>query len=411
MTSTFRRLPSCMAFYDHPRVKEKHCVRQPGVGFSYKGTRLLGITEFLRRTYYPVFTATRRSKGRAVTKKGKRSKGLIMGSMADSAITAYVKTGNTRKMAACPAARRLAAFLHCHKLKIVDAHVLIFEPNYGIATEMDVLCHGSTGLIVIENKTTLQTRAEHEQTYRRPDRDQPTLLRGLYTLHNSEYVHHQLQLACMLIMLKNTYNITATGHVLVASSDGLNHYPMSQDIINKLAASLYTRKHFHPAPKCLDQSIPLINYAFRPFVPKQPQPVIEECPPAITKFFLKNAPSAIDTCVLNYNTGKLSFLQRPDINLDMTVDLYAESTTTVYLFLIKSTLLTQKECANIIDIHATVLPSGHKASFYAICSLELALAARALNQPKKIELRVLYLPTGAKPYLRKIPISYLSKLR
>lgn len=400
-----------MAFYNHPRVKEKHCVRQPGVGFSYKGSRLLGITEYLRRTYFPVFTATRRSSGKPATKKGKRSKGLIMGSIADTAITDFVKTGNTRKMAACPSARRLAAFLFRYNLKIVDAHVLIFEPSYGIATEIDVLCHGLTGLVVIENKTTLQTRAEHEQTYRRPDRDQPTLLRGLYTLHNSEYVHHQLQLACMLIMLKNTYNIVATGHVLVASSDGLNHYPMNKDILDKLAASLYSRKYFYPAPKKLDQAIPLLNYAFRPFASTFPRTLIDECPPTINKFLQKHAPSALTTCILNYNTGKVSFLQRPDVVLDMVVDLYAESTTTVYLFLIKPTLLSQKQCEDIINPQVPVLPSGHKASFYATSSLELALAARALNQPKKIELRILYLPTGAKPYLRKIPISYLNKLR
>lgn len=376
----------------------------PGVGFSYRGTRLVGITEFLRRSYYPVFTATRRS-GRPTNSKQKRSKGLRMGSVCDSAITNYVKTGNIRKMAACPTARRIAAFLHRNNLKIVDAHVLIFEPRYGIATEIDVLCHGKSGLIVIENKTTLQSRAEHEQTYRRPDKDQPMLLKGLYTLHNSEYTHHQLQLASMLIMLKNTYNIIATGHILVASSDGLNHYPMNRDILNKLATALCTRQHFLPIPKCIDQSMPLVNYAFRPYTKPLQNLYLDECPLAIEKFIKKNAATA--TIVFHYNTGKISFHQRTDIVQELHVDIFAETTTVIYLFLIKSTNLSQKDCAT----HSSILPSGHAASFYGIASLELALAARALNPKKKVELRILYLPTGSKPYLRKVPTSYLTKLR
>lgn len=331
-----------------------------------------------------------------------------MGSVADSAITHYVKTGDVRKMAACPAARRLAAFLHKHELKLVDAHVLIFEANLGLATEIDVLCHGHSGLIVIENKTTLQTRAEHEYTYRMPDRDRPKLLRSLSSLRNSEYVHHQLQLALMLIMMKNTYNIRATGHILVASSDGLNHYPMNPEILNLMAIAVSSLRHFQPA--CLLKcTYPSVRYVYRPYVrgDSDAQSSSDSITPLPITSFLKKYPDAVITS--HYNTGTLSFYERPDVSASLHVDVCAETETTLFLFNVKTTDLTKLDCDN--DNERPSLPSNHKHTFANQCFLEMALAARALSTEKKIELRILFVVAESKPFLRKIPATFQSRIK
>ena len=408
-----------MVFYKHPFVVEKRCVRKPGVGFEYKGRRLMGITEFLRRSYYPQFTACRRGKkgaGKPSSKKH-RNLGMKMGSIADHAITDYVKTGSVRKMAACPTARRLAAFLHQNKLRIVDAHVLVCEPNYGIATEIDVLCHGAKGLVVIENKTTLQTKAEHCFSYKQADRNNPLLLRGLRSLVNSEYIHHQLQLAAMLIMLRNTYNVRATGHVVVATTDGISHYPMDQQILNLLATSLCSM-HYFTGPKNKIASAPLhpsVKYSLRPFLQACDEPPLDALPPLVAKFLAKKDAKLTS---LNHSVGTLSFYERPDIVLPVVVDIFAESPTTLYLFTVKHSNLDSKTCSSTdsAPVKAAKLPTGHSNSFLNTCCLELATKLHALSSStnanqKKIELRVVVLSSAPRPFMRVVPPSFRSALK
>lgn len=399
----FRFFASAIPFYDHPFVREKRCVRKPGVGFEYVGRRLVGITEFLRRAYFPVFKATRRGGA----KKGgpARNRGLRMGCIADHAITAYVKTGNARKMAHSPPARRLAAFLQQNKLKIVDAHVLICEPNYGIATEIDVLCQGVNGLVVIENKTTLQTRGEHERTYHQADRECPLLLRSLRTLLNNEYNHHQLQLACMIIILRNTYNIRATGHVLVASSDGLNHYPMNALILNQVATSLCTMHHFNPPRLISEKKNPVLGYCFRPYISQRPD-IPETLPLQIERFIKKNAPDA--DVKYNYGVGKLTFHERTDVELELKVDVFVESETSIFMFNCFQTDLDSKTCSLSTLPN---LPSGQSNSLLSNSMLEIAIAGKVLQPKKKLFLRVHFTPSKGKPFMRLVPVSYRTSLK
>jgi hypothetical protein len=402
-----------MAFYDHPFVVEKRCKRRVGVGFAYAGRRLLGVTEFIRRSYFPRFTANRRGGG-AREKVGRKSRnlGIRMGSRADSAITAYVKTGNMRKMATCPTARRLMEFLLKNNLSIVDAHVLICEPTYNIATEIDVLCHGNSGLVVIENKTTLQTRAQHEQTYRSPDREFPTLLHGLARFANSEYTHHQLQLACMLIMLKNTYNVKATGYIILASSDSLNHYPMCPIILNAVAAALNTRAHFSPSI-VRGLCCPAVAYKFREFLPrvsldldKEKTPIagqlIPQSLPSVVQLFLqKNAPTS--EIIYNPCIGDLSFHERPDVVISVNVDIFVESESKIYLFNLQPVDTCAKSDIHLPTGESPPLPNGSIASAATLAFLKLTLAAKAsIAQQKKIELRVVFIPTTGQPFLRLV---------
>lgn len=369
----------------------------------------MGVTEFIRRAYYPIFNPIRRKgyKQKSVLKSKKhRGRGLIMGSIADHIITDYVKTGNIRKMASCPAAKRIAFFLKKNKLELVDAHVLICEPNFGIATEIDVLCHANNKLVVIENKTTLQTRAEHEQTYRVADRDNPLLLKGLHSLLNSEYNHHQLQLACMLIMLKNTYKVNATGYILVASSDGLNHYPINQVILNLVATSLCTMHHFAPKSIPINHG-PTISYKFKPFIFPAEKKNYFKPPKLLQTFFKKKFPEA--TIFFKYHTGNLTFHERPDVNVQMFADIFIETEKTIYLF---SVIQTHLDAKDSLLSSEKKLPTGHTSTFQSLAFLDLAMTAFVLpkKQSKKIELRVMFESSKSSSFLRLVPKSFLSQL-
>ena len=386
------------------------------MGFEYRGRRMMGITEFLRRSYFPLFNATRRSfkvAGKS-SKKKHSSLGMRMGSKADHAITDYVKTGSVRKMAQCPAARRLAAFLHRNKLKLVDAHVLVCEPKYNLATEIDVLCNGVHGLVVIENKTTLQSLAEHNRTYKLPDRDNPVLLHGLRSLLNNEYNHHQLQLAAMLIILRNTYGIKATGHVLVASTDGLCHYPMNEQILNLLATSLCTMHHFQtPQLKIMtNPDLPSVSYSFRPYVSIETT-VITTLPKIATKLLEKNN---ADNIKINQIIGSTTFHERPDVVVPLTMDIIAESADEIFMFLVKHTALDTKSDIQSISSQTPKLPTGHRNSLLTSSSLELALKVHTflkgnLNHPKKIQMRILFMPEKGCPFLRVVPACFLKAVK
>jgi hypothetical protein len=373
-------------------------MRKPGVGFEYQGRRLVGITDHLRRNYFPHFQATRKS-----TQSKFRGLGLRMGSVADSAVTAYAKTGNFRKMAHSPAAHRLVTFLHRQGLDIVDAHVLVCDPGLGVATEIDVLTQGPRGLVVVENKTTLQCRAEHERTYKKPDRECPLMLRGYTSLLNNEYNHHQLQLAYMILMLKNTYNIDAGGLVLVASSDGLNHYPMNPAILALAQNVVGNQVLFAPLPS--NSVHPLLSYRFRAYLPKLapfsvdavvnpmnlPNMQVAQMHKTLHKILKRFTFSKMDTNVL---MGQVSFYERPDLVLNVTANLVLTSagdeTSPTHLLLIRQLPENPKSLA--FPVSTIKLPSGHKHTLLHAHMLELALLVLACKDIKgDISAHILYM--------------------
>lgn len=404
-------------------------MRKPGVGFEYQGRRMIGITDHLRRNYFPHFQATR---------KGANSKfrglGLRMGSVADSAVTAFAKTGNYRKMAHSPAAHRLVTFLNRQGLDIVDAHVLVCDPGIGVATEIDVLTHGPHGLVVVENKTTLQTRAEHERTYKKPDRECPLLLKGYLSLLNNEYNHHQLQLAYMLLMLKNTYNIDAGGIVLVASSDGLNHYPINPAILNLARSVVNSQVLFNPVPS--NSQYPLLSYRFRAFLPKpfdMPAINIESVSVADFRFCrddgvnadIKKALSRFKGTVHPLQTGKISFYERPDLVLPVTANIFLknEHEKSIHLFLVRSLPVDSKMLLH--PVSTVKLPSGHKHTLLNAHFLELAVTVAAMDK-KTIDshdftAHIIYVDVDRdvlleaekrrKPLLRSLPKAFLKAVR
>lgn len=321
-----------------------------------------------------------------------------MGSVADSAVTAFAKTGNFRKMAHCPAAHRLVTFLHRQELAIVDAHVLVCDPGLGVATEIDVLTEGPRGLVVVENKTTLQTRAEHERTYKKPDRECPLLLRGYLSLLNNEYNHHQLQLAYMILMLKNTYNIDAGGLVLVASSDGLNHYPMNPDILSLARSVVNNQVLFHSVP--VENLHPLLSYRFRAHFPKLspfallscetnislrtislPLAEIRFCDDDLVNGDIKKAMmrfKGAQTACTNVKTGDISFYERPDLVMPVTINIALQNDTTTHLVLVRSLPLDTKMLLH--PVSTIKLPSGHKHTLVNMHMLELAIAVSAIDK-------------------------------
>lgn len=327
---------------------------------------------------------------------------MRMGSVADNAITAFAKTGDFRKMARCKTAARLIQYLRNLNLQIADAHVLICDPNLGIATEIDVLCQGANGLVVIENKTTLQTRAEHERTYRKPDSSCPLMLRGFNSLLNNEYNHHQLQLASMIYMLKRTYNIHATGHVLVASSDSLNHYPMNPAILSLAFSVWYAQTIF--MPQIIKPPFPQIHYSLRPFLIERKREL--EIPAQITKF-----QSKIDGLIpiqSHFFTSNVCFYERSG-ERPCYVDFAIDAPDCLYLFNVVSTPYSLKEInlpQSAVMKGVKKLPNRQLNTFLNVEYLNLGVAAYALSgNAKKVEARLLIL--GPKKILRLVPRKFL----
>ena len=421
--SRLRFFPSAIPFYTHPFITANRCIRKPGVGFECDGRRLLGVTEYLRRNFYPTFKATRRATpNRSRTQPHSRGLGMRMGSIADHAITAFAKTGDLRKMTRSSAAQRLVHFLKINKLTIVDAHVLICDPSVGIATEIDVLCQGKSSLVVIENKTTLQSRTEHLRTYRTPDSEQPLLAGPLRTLLNNEYNHHQLQLALMLIMLKQTYNIRATGYVVMATVDGLIHYPINPTVFELTRSLLANQRHFRsPAYRqqlvCHDDpSILRLPYSYRPFLRTNSLPYYTAgtpLPPILLKFLKK---VKITTPQLQYTAGTLKFYDRPDVTEPIVADVYAETTDTIYIFALRATPFSPVQVADPISAPVKgvkILPGGYSNTLLSAIFLELAITTAVLQATtplKQIQSRVILLPDNAPPFSRKLPTTYIKKI-
>lgn len=353
---------------------------------------------------------------------------MRMGSIADHAITAFAKTGDIRKMTRSSAAQRLVHFLKINKLSIVDAHVLICDPSVGIATEIDVLCQGKTSLVVIENKTTLQSRTEHLRTYRTPDSEQPLLAGPLRTLLNNEYNHHQLQLALMLMMLKQTYNIRATGYVVMATVDGLIHYPINPTVFELTRSLLANQRHFRsPAYRQQlvshdDPTILRLPYSYRPFLRTNSVPhhttdttdtTDTPLPPILLKFLKK---VKITTPQLQYTAGTLKFYDRPDVTEPILADVYAETADTIYIFTLRPTSFSPAQAANPISAPVKgvkILPGGYSNTLLNATFLELAITTAVLQATtprKQIQSRVILLPDNAPPFFRKLPAAYIKKI-
>jgi hypothetical protein len=155
----------------------------------------------------------------------------------------------------------------------------------------------------------------------------------------------------MLIMLRNTYNVRATGHVLVASSDGISHYPMDQQILNLLATSLCSMHYFTgPKNKIVNSTEhPSVKYSLRPYLVACEEPPLDVLPPLVAKFLAKHDAKLTS---LNYKAGTLSFYERPDVTMPVLIDIYAESPTTLFLFTVKHTTLDSKSCISSDSIRA-----------------------------------------------------------
>ena len=236
--------PDAVKFYKHPRVVNRTCSHGFG-GFKCQGQRLLGVHAFLQQRYYPHFTATRKATGRPVHKKA----GQRAGSRADAMITKYITdkwtTPDGGKMRPTGAAANILNFVqNTYSLDILDAHVLVHDEVWGVATEIDLLAQTRTAhatLFVIENKTTLQTRAEHQRTYFMTDRGFPILQGRLKQERNNEYTHHQLQLAVMVSMLRRNYGLSQAidGAVIMRVKGGsVVRYPLEPRILEALEADM-----------------------------------------------------------------------------------------------------------------------------------------------------------------------------
>lgn len=293
-------------FYKHPSVVNHTCSHGFG-GFKCAGRRLVGVHAFLQGRYYPCFKATRKSSGRPHNQKA----GQRAGSRADAQITKYIAqrwerstptSGGGKMRPAGAAANLLNYVVGTYSLDILDAHVLVFDPEWGVATEIDVLAQTRTGtpnLFVIENKTTLQTRAEHLHTYFVADRGFPILRGQLQAERNNEYTHHQLQLAVMVSMLRRNYGLTGhiEGAVLMRVKGGtVIRYPLEPRILALLEADMASRL----VPVRLPYTMPTL---YRPYVMLPPVALHDTLLQGLTK------DGGVDPVAAAWQTRWLYYLQ------------------------------------------------------------------------------------------------------
>jgi len=91
--------------------------------------------------------------------------------------------------------------------------------------------------MIIEIKTTQYTLSQHQSIYKKPDPSVPEMRNGL---PNSEYWHHQMQLAAMVRTVNECYSVSTPvgGYVLVSCSDNkVVVYPLAPQAVS----GVYTR--------------------------------------------------------------------------------------------------------------------------------------------------------------------------
>lgn len=226
-------------FYTSECVRNHWCTAKAFDVFRIHGKPVPGIHEFMQTRYYPHFTAIRKA-GSGGHRHNKLA-GLKFGSKVDNLINQYVQSGYSTaartKMMANRAARQLVLKTvgDC-MLKILGAQVLVCDPEWGVATRIDVLAQTQTEdqrLVVVEYKTTKQKGRDARRTYYVADRAFPMLRGSLASEINSEYIHHQLQVIFSILMMERNYGLRrpVDGVVLLVCSDG-------EVIISKIAPRL-----------------------------------------------------------------------------------------------------------------------------------------------------------------------------
>jgi hypothetical protein len=168
----------------------------------------------------------------------------MVGCHTDAAISRYVKQVRASSSGVLQSRRGrqlVSTLVTSLRLKVVDSHVLIGNPVWKMATEIDVLCQAAPGLgarlMIIEIKTTQYTLSQHQSVYKKPDPSVPEMRNRL---PNSEYWHHQMQLAAMVRTVNECYSVSspAGGYVLVSCSDNkVVVYPLAPQAV----PGVYTR--------------------------------------------------------------------------------------------------------------------------------------------------------------------------
>lgn len=176
--------------------------------------KLIGICEYLDK-HFPY-------KRPHIARNGGNKHGISFGRMYDAAVTRAVTARTLPTKQRDRVSRGVCALFKLLKrlhLTAVAVQVPVQCNRIGVYTRIDLVCHDQNGTVVlVENKTTSHTFAQHRKIYGRNSATRKSILAN--GLPNTEYVHHQLQLGCMLTMAdtvkkKKTYR----GVVIVRCSD------------------------------------------------------------------------------------------------------------------------------------------------------------------------------------------------
>lgn len=220
--------------------------RPRGYAFAGHGGNASGITELLRRCYYPDY----RYRGGATGEKGKGPRGMRRGTKVDVEVRGVVRAlaaGETWKPGrdTHPLTTKFVRALDVLGLEPVTAQTCVGDPGEGLATGVD--------LVAMDRKTGRLVLVELKCGFNGyNDRGTGPMRHELAGFMNSPRFQHQLQLAVTLELFVRTFGLAPqTAYVLCANDNGVAYHelePAVKALAPAMVARLRARRAAGPDP-------------------------------------------------------------------------------------------------------------------------------------------------------------------
>ena len=183
----------------------------------------IGVTSFISK-----YLSGGRSFSPEVSTRHSADVGLSIGRFTDSLVRKVI-AGKAKLSVNDPWHKRALWFFDIvRQLKLTSlvAQVPVKDASLGIRTSIDVTARNALNkLVVIELKTTQDTKKQHKERYFKRCRQCPTLSNGL---PNTEFWRHALQCGFGMMCTGATQGV-----VIVVCSDGAVYYPVSSTACDK----------------------------------------------------------------------------------------------------------------------------------------------------------------------------------
>lgn len=293
-------------------------------------------------------------------------------------------------------------------LRVVSAQQVVYDLPWQLATPIDVVCQ-TIGvwpmLVIIENKTTLQTLANHLHTYKLADACMPALMNGFETLANSEYNHHMLQLAAEMLMITRNYDIQrVTGYIIMACSDlQTKTYPMTPEFL-KMAERVFSGGRVHSQHEF--SSLPLVYARHAQSIVRTLHPVppcLDDWHPVHLAWLKRKFPGVLQRSVL-----KLGVTEKRDTVLNLpTVWIQMEDKVMVVVLKIHDPS-AESLARRYNRPTKTRMPTGAPETMMRSCFLEAGMRIGLLKQSHTLVAGVVIVATPVTVEFHKmVPASFI----